>query len=177
MIESQWESLDTPPPSGASSISRPNGRTEWLINSLVGLLAIAGLALGLYPSASQWLSDARQADMVTGYYEELQTAGDAANVAAFDNAVEYNKRMPEVLFTDPYTIEDARHQKGGAWENYLEQLSVNDSEVMGRISIPRIGRLTPILDRKSTRLNSSHVAISYAVFCLKKKITTENSLQ
>src|SRR5690625_6041372 len=27
-----------------------------------------------------------------------------------------------------------------------------------------------ILDRKSTRLNSSHVAISYAVFCLKKKI-------
>src|SRR5690625_6081243 len=26
-------------------------------------------------------------------------------------------------------------------------------------------------DRKSTRLNSSHVAISYAVFCVKKKIT------
>src|SRR5690625_6479596 len=29
-----------------------------------------------------------------------------------------------------------------------------------------------ILDRKSTRLNSSHVAISYAVFCLKKKKNT-----
>src|SRR5437870_7097907 len=29
----------------------------------------------------------------------------------------------------------------------------------------------PIGDRKSTRLNSSHVAISYAVFCLKKKNT------
>src|SRR5690625_6524056 len=28
-----------------------------------------------------------------------------------------------------------------------------------------------VQDRKSTRLNSSHVAISYAVFCLKKKIT------
>src|SRR5439155_17520031 len=28
-------------------------------------------------------------------------------------------------------------------------------------------------DRKSTRLNSSHVAISYAVFCLKKKIEGE----
>src|SRR5439155_22876944 len=27
----------------------------------------------------------------------------------------------------------------------------------------------PMRDRKSTRLNSSHVAISYAVFCLKKK--------
>src|SRR5690625_5607596 len=28
-------------------------------------------------------------------------------------------------------------------------------------------------DRKSTRLNSSHVAISYAVFCLKKKSETK----
>src|SRR5260221_11473773 len=27
-----------------------------------------------------------------------------------------------------------------------------------------------VLDRKSTRLNSSHTVISYAVFCLKKKI-------
>src|SRR3989442_11222722 len=42
---------------------------------------------------------------------------------------------------------------------------------------PTIVRLTtesalcpsPRVDRKSTRLNSSHVRISYAVFCLKKK--------
>src|SRR2546426_9298526 len=31
-----------------------------------------------------------------------------------------------------------------------------------------VGRVGPI-DRKSTRLNSSHLVISYAVFCLKKK--------
>src|SRR2546427_1320460 len=31
--------------------------------------------------------------------------------------------------------------------------------------------LSPQLDRKSTRLNSSHSQISYAVFCLKKKKT------
>src|SRR5256885_12264392 len=30
------------------------------------------------------------------------------------------------------------------------------------------------VDRKSTRLNSSHLVISYAVFCLKKKKTTTN---
>src|SRR5437870_9721494 len=30
-------------------------------------------------------------------------------------------------------------------------------------------------DRKSTRLNSSHVAISYAVFCLKKKKKKQNN--
>src|SRR5207249_11955994 len=34
--------------------------------------------------------------------------------------------------------------------------------------------LLPLLDRKSTRLNSSHVSISYAVFCLKKKKKKNN---
>src|SRR6266571_4359328 len=34
------------------------------------------------------------------------------------------------------------------------------------------GRMQPRRDRKSTRLNSSHMSISYAVFCLKKKKTT-----
>src|SRR5256885_7286733 len=40
--------------------------------------------------------------------------------------------------------------------------------------LPAAGRLGPELhgvDRKSTRLNSSHLVISYAVFCLKKKKT------
>src|SRR2546426_1637797 len=32
-----------------------------------------------------------------------------------------------------------------------------------------IGRAERVGDRKSTRLNSSHLVISYAVFCLKKK--------
>src|SRR5204862_7317570 len=34
---------------------------------------------------------------------------------------------------------------------------------------PVIAALRDVRDRKSTRLNSSHVEISYAVFCLKKK--------
>src|SRR5690606_41012225 len=38
-------------------------------------------------------------------------------------------------------------------------------------ALDRIGHLGQ--DRKSTRLNSSHVKISYAVFCLKKKNSTE----
>src|SRR5690606_41691202 len=45
-------------------------------------------------------------------------------------------------------------------------------EMAGRLE--RLGSRIPICgtsleDRKSTRLNSSHVKISYAVFCLKKK--------
>src|SRR5690554_7075099 len=34
-------------------------------------------------------------------------------------------------------------------------------------------KMEEIIDRKSTRLNSSHVRISYAVFCLKKKKNTK----
>src|SRR3989442_11738773 len=42
---------------------------------------------------------------------------------------------------------------------------------LGQMSEPE--RVSSLLDRKSTRLNSSHVRISYAVFCLKKKKKTE----
>src|SRR5207249_7472791 len=37
------------------------------------------------------------------------------------------------------------------------------------------GAWAMVLDRKSTRLNSSHVSISYAVFCLKKKKKQANN--
>src|SRR5256885_5271090 len=37
---------------------------------------------------------------------------------------------------------------------------------------PRAAASGDGIDRKSTRLNSSHLVISYAVFCLKKKKTT-----
>src|SRR5437660_3372998 len=49
-------------------------------------------------------------------------------------------------------------------------------EVIGRVVQPRGLAIADedegTGDRKSTRLNSSHVAISYAVFCLKKKNKT-----
>src|SRR5690606_42127530 len=65
--------------------------------------------------------------------------------------------------------------------DYLEQLERMEIEVASdfilfaatlmkiksKMLIPK-----PDLDRKSTRLNSSHVKISYAVFCLKKKKRT-----
>src|SRR5436190_8543417 len=41
-------------------------------------------------------------------------------------------------------------------------------------SIPLSTQRKPDKDRKSTRLNSSHTVISYAVFCLKKKKKKKN---
>src|SRR2546430_13616569 len=57
--------------------------------------------------------------------------------------------------------------------------ALSDLAVLGRFTDLELGRLilqgrpgTP--DRKSTRLNSSHSQISYAVFCLKKKTMLHN---
>src|SRR5947208_4316714 len=44
----------------------------------------------------------------------------------------------------------------------------------GKIFLSRVDEAIRIRDRKSTRLNSSHQIISYAVFCLKKKKKKEN---
>src|SRR5258708_10905016 len=45
-----------------------------------------------------------------------------------------------------------------------------DRSVRASLRFHRLGVVTAVLDRKSTRLNSSHQIISYAVFCLTKKI-------
>src|SRR3712207_7773492 len=64
-----------------------------------------------------------------------------------------------------------RPENGGSYKVEFRTLRANDGVerwvlITGRITFDAAGR--PI-DRKSTRLNSSHANISYAVFCLKKK--------
>src|SRR5256885_3462653 len=57
----------------------------------------------------------------------------------------------------------AMHQNTSNGAGYRKSL-----EGWARAGIKDI-EITNTLDRKSTRLNSSHLVISYAVFCLKKK--------
>src|SRR5690625_4898599 len=73
-----------------------------------------------------------------------------------------------LLFQDDIYHFEVKYMKG----NYLiEQdrwyYAANQKEI--RNPLHQLSRANLLLDRKSTRLNSSHVAISYAVFCLKKK--------
>src|SRR6266542_4756693 len=51
-----------------------------------------------------------------------------------------------------------------AWRAEDPGLDVSPVAIFGRVT-----QIDRFLDRKSTRLNSSHGSISYAVFCLKKK--------
>src|SRR5207253_10480411 len=59
------------------------------------------------------------------------------------------------------------HAKGRLQRRVLVKV-VQHSEDL-RLSLQLDQDAHAVADRKSTRLNSSHVAISYAVFCLKKK--------
>src|SRR2546429_5612141 len=56
----------------------------------------------------------------------------------------------------------------------LCQFIVNRMNFFACFFSTRLGR--QLIDRKSTRLNSSHGYISYAVFCLKKKKNTTETL-
>src|SRR5256885_12617462 len=57
-----------------------------------------------------------------------------------------------------------------AWNRPREQIVLQRTAPGGiRQSREHVEWVTMQLDRKSTRLNSSHLVISYAVFCLKKK--------
>src|SRR5262245_65150130 len=72
------------------------------------------------------------------------------------------------------TIPPPRGAEDAPLQMLVANLDYND--YVGRLAIGRIfngsvavGDQIAVVDRKSTRLNSSHLGISYAVFCLKKK--------
>src|SRR2546429_2190121 len=57
-------------------------------------------------------------------------------------------------------------RSGGGWESFVETCW---RDFRYGLRVLRKSRTFTLIDRKSTRLNSSHGYISYAVFCLKKK--------
>src|SRR5699024_11890030 len=63
------------------------------------------------------------------------------------------------------------HFVGQAFKIFFRLLEfLNHRQEVSKGGFNYIFTFPRLLDRKSTRLNSSHVSISYAVFCLKKKI-------
>src|SRR2546426_2926977 len=95
-------------------------------------------------------------------------------------------RRPPRSTLFPYTTLFRSHPVGIGFEIRVlpverklppDRLIVHELAVDQIQPIPRQGDLQATRvaaeDRKSTRLNSSHLVISYAVFCLKKKKTSE----
>src|SRR5437660_8344041 len=80
--------------------------------------------------------------------------------------------IPFFFFNDTATTEIYTLSLHDALPIYISHIpSVHFGRLSGPPAAPAHNAGHGHADRKSTRLNSSHVAISYAVFCLKKKKT------
>src|SRR5438874_3831787 len=79
-------------------------------------------------------------------------------------------RRPPRSTLFPYTTLFRSRRCTGDWRN-MGSLACHPERREGSVWTGGAQRVhtDPSRDRKSTRLNSSHVEISYAVFCLKKK--------
>src|SRR5205807_9214230 len=93
---------------------------------------------------------------VPGIRNDLEYGGVGLLVYDIDSGYKFIKRIPT---WDVPPGQAAENVKG-----------IAASAKTGKLYVSTIKRVACFdLDRKSTRLNSSHLVISYAVFCLKKK--------
>src|SRR5439155_21150649 len=81
-----------------------------------------------------------------------------------------SKLLTPFLDSSAILTRGARLSSRGKWRGTPAFSVILCNLQPGRTGLVR-SRARRYEDRKSTRLNSSHVAISYAVFCLKKKTT------
>src|SRR5690625_1527764 len=131
-----------------------------------------------------WLTPAASLIIYSHYYEEVWQIGDCQclidgrhylNEKKVDNVIaEARSLFLEAELKRGKTIDDLLENDPS--EVYVEQLTKMQYEFQNdpdnQYGYEVINGFD--IDRKSTRLNSSHVAISYAVFCLKKKKNKKN---
>src|SRR5438132_2206334 len=130
---------------------------------LAVLAAIAGLLSGSHAneammkqieSADQWAfyqAKGIKAAVLDAKISLTSSTSDADR----EKAAKYSEEQSEIQ-------KEAREKETEAKQNFHQH------EVFARFFL-NFALFLGILDRKSTRLNSSHTVISYAVFCLKKK--------
>src|SRR5699024_8857239 len=120
---------------------------------------------------------ANEYDLINNLKEALVLDGIKAFTIEGVNEEEYSSYINsafqnhKVGIVDPLKVNVGIdiHAEQLVWYQFMEQI---DKMIQAQRRICRLsskGTSLVTLDRKSTRLNSSHVSISYAVFCLKKK--------
>src|SRR3712207_8504516 len=77
-----------------------------------------------------------------------------------------NRNRNRLILSERQAAQEVREARK---DEIIENLHEGDVRTGTVTSITDFGAFVDIGDRKSTRLNSSHANISYAVFCLKKK--------
>src|SRR5436309_5213100 len=124
-------------------------------------------AIEKVPGGERWLHEIK----FDGYRVQVRLVNEAVKVFT-RRGNDWTKRFSKVA-ADAYLINagsaiiDGEVARGRRHDGFLRAAE----RTAGQVHPPRHDR-----DRKSTRLNSSHVKISYAVFCLKKKKKNNNTI-
>src|SRR5690625_3858357 len=115
-----------------------------------------------YIEATASITDGNETKSVTAYARESQNKKGMDDSQITGTASSYARKY---ALNGLYLIDDT---KDADTDEYQQQ---NAKTNVKKASDKQLELVTNLIskDRKSTRLNSSHVAISYAVFCLKKK--------
>src|SRR5690625_979194 len=135
---------------------------DWYITEIAGLFLLMGIIVGI-------IGNLRVNEIARSFVKGSEEIIVGALVVGFAYGV-------LVILEESYTIDTILHTVSGflgqlptsltAIGMYITQNFIN---VIVPSGSGQAALTMPVIDRKSTRLNSSHVAISYAVFCLKKK--------
>src|SRR5947209_11356904 len=130
-------------------------------------------------------------------FDQLETFLEVARLSSFSRAAEKRFRTQPAISAQIRALEEdvgaklldrsggkvSITQSGKLFQKYAEEtLEARKSVLTAIAETERVPRGEIIVganegDRKSTRLNSSHANISYAVFCLKKKTTNTLAYQ
>src|SRR5690625_6813434 len=106
--------------------------------------------------------------------EIIEMRGDIASIQVYEETTGIGPGEPVYTTGEPLSVElgpGILEKMFDGIQRPLESVQDLTGDFLTKgVDIPSLDRKKKwYLDRKSTRLNSSHVAISYAVFCLKKK--------
>src|SRR5256885_6871695 len=147
-------------------VTTPFGMTNWTGQPRENRISVSSYAfedntisgfIGTHQPAI-WMGD-------YGYVTLIPEVDDIKTAAA-------SRRLPfsrsdEITSPDYYSV----LMDAGASRQIRTEITATDHCGFLRFTFPAHSRASVVVeaDRKSTRLNSSHLVISYAVFCLKKK--------
>src|SRR5439155_26799439 len=111
-------------------------------------------------------------DFLVGFFvilEDQYRVGDSVSITA--NGGTFSGKIEDLTlrYTSVRGGDGTLYEVGNGNILFVANRSRGVGNITVDVRVQREGSLRDMEDRKSTRLNSSHVAISYAVVCLKKK--------
>src|SRR5690625_5413993 len=145
-----------------------NPPLQWLLFG-IGLLALIR-AVFLFSKRNQktTTSDKQPSAFMTQEYEKQLSLKDQWRDALGEINSIQARYQERIVIRDSHLNEQKAIEEN--WRALLQEHKLPEELLfVNAKNIMKQSNKLKALDRKSTRLNSSHVAISYAVFCLKKK--------